>query len=171
MNPRASGRIARVLLLAVAMGAASPGFGGATDPTLALSEVSAESGTSLRLVRLVGVFPSQDLVQLAYPLQVLVRETGTGTGYVRYDLASGAFVGQSADLVDGLDPGEAAALVGEGTAAPDAGVAFLGRDAVEVLLPASFPAGPAEAQVFALDAVGGPPILSNAVALTVGDLP
>ena len=153
--------IAACLLLVPSIGA-----GASTDPVLALAGDQAEVGDSARLVRLEGVFPAQDLVQQAFPLQILLRETTTGSGYVRYDLSGAAFTGSAPEIADGLDPAEAAALLNQGSPAPDAEVVLLARDRIEVLLPIAFSSGPAEAQLFVIDADA--PILSNPMPFSVG---
>jgi hypothetical protein len=58
-----------------------------------------------------------------------------------------------------IQAGEAQGLLGAGTPAPDARVLFFGLGRLEVALPASFPAGAAEAQLFVIDE--GETILSD----------
>ena len=142
-----------------------------TDPTLVLTKASAATGAFHRVVRVDGSFHAQDLAQLAYPLQVLIRETATGTGYLRFDLGDGgaAVTGTAAALADGLQADEAAALAGAGTPEAGAQVLFLGLDRLEVTLPDGFPAGPAEIQLFVIDE--GEPILSNTLPLVLEAAP
>ncbi|MBW2315944.1 MAG: hypothetical protein JRH10_17375 [Deltaproteobacteria bacterium] len=121
------------------------------------------------MVQLEGSFPDADLVQLAYPLQIVVRETTSGAGYIRFDLSGAAVIGSAAELADGLDPDEALALLGQGSPEPDAQLVHLGLRRLEVLLPASFPAGGAEAQLFVVDE--GEVILSNPIVFEIGGLP
>ena len=136
-----------------------------TDPFLELQEARAISGPTRSVVQLTASFPDQDLVQLAYPLQVLIRVVGAGDDYVRYDLSAGAFVGSSPDLRDGLSADEALALLDEGTAVMDARVTLVGPGRIELQLPQAFPEGAAEAQLFVENE--GEAILSNAVPLTI----
>ena len=136
-----------------------------TDPTLILTRAIADVGASERIVRLEGVLPAEDLVQLPFPLHVLVRETQLGTDYVRYDLSSGAVSGSSPALLDGLDSGDVAALVLEGSASPDARVVLLARDRIELRLPDAFPWGSAEAILFIIHE--GTPILSNPISFEI----
>jgi hypothetical protein len=144
----------------------SPALATPTDPTLVLTAAAAATGTGHRVVRIDGSFHAQDLVQLAYPLQILVR---VGTQYVRYDLSAGAVSGVAAELADGLQADEAEALLGEGAPAAGARVLFLGLGRLEVALPASFPAGSGEAQLFVIDE--GEVVLSNALPVAVGSPP
>jgi hypothetical protein len=155
-----------LLCLLVSLGAmlSLPASAISTDPALMLTRVSADAGASIRVVRLDGVLPAEDLVQQPFPLQVLISERG-GSEYVRYDLSMGAVVGSSAALIDGLEPAEVPALVSEGSPAPDARVVMLGRERIEVRLPDAFPAGPALAVFFTIHE--GTPILSNAVAFEI----
>jgi hypothetical protein len=146
-------------LLAVAAHAIS------TAPALVLTSVDAVSGSDVRIVRLEGVFPGEDLVQQPYPLQVLIRETQSGKGYVLYDLSRGAFEGNLPDLVGGLSAAGVRALDQQGEPAEGAALMLLARDRLEVSLPVGFPNGPAEAVFFVI--YKGTPILSNAVSFVV----
>ncbi len=160
---RHRGWFATILLLGI-LAASFPVSAISTDPTLILTRVTADAGSSTRLVKLEGVLPAEDLVQLPFPLQILVRHR-QGTEYVRYDVSSAVVSGTSSALLDGLDPGDVAALVLEGSPAPGARVVSLGRDRIEVLLPDAFPSGPAEAVLFTIHE--GTPILSNAVSFRI----
>jgi hypothetical protein len=170
-RPRRARRGASLLLgagLALAAAAAAT----PTDPTLALTAAAAAAGaqgTAVRTLRIEGSFQADDLVQLAWPLQLLVRETTSGTSYVRYDLAGGAVTGTSAALADGLQAGEVPTLLQQGTPAPSARVLFLGLGRLDVALPSGFPGGPAEASLFVVDE--GQTILSNAIPLAVEAAP
>ncbi|MBW2290735.1 MAG: hypothetical protein JRG94_00335 [Deltaproteobacteria bacterium] len=161
-------RLKRVIWLscALTLTVLGPGWAGPTDPTLVLSNGLAVSGSS-RLVRLHGVFPGDDLVQVAYPLQLLVRSLVDGTSYVRYELATEVLVGTDPALADGLDPADVPGLLAAGVPSPDGAVVFLSSDQIDVLLPASFPVGGAEAQLFVLEPGETVAILSNALQLQV----
>lgn len=163
----ARARHPRALLLASSLALATAAAATPTDPTLALTAASAAAGTASRTVRVEGSFQAEDLVQLAYPIQLLVRETTNGTRYVRYDLSGVAVTGDEPALADGLQAGEATALLQEGNADASARVLFLGLGRLDVKLPTGFPGGPAEAVLFVLDE--GEVILSN--PMPVGSLP
>ena len=60
---------------------------------------------------------------------------------------------------------DVAALVLEGSAAPDARVVLLARERIEVLLPDAFPSGSAEAILFTIHE--GETILSNPVSFEI----
>ena len=158
--------LSSALLLGCAVSA--PAVAISTEPTLLLMSAASAEGTSARVVRLEGVLPAEDLVQLAFPIHVLVRETQLGTTYVRYDLSSGAVAGSADALADGLDPEDVAGLVRGGDPASDARVVLLGRDRIELRLPDSFPSGSAEAILFFL--YRGTPILSNSIVFEIGEI-
>jgi len=156
--------LAMAALLAPASAMGSP-----TDPVLALTGARSARGTALVLIQLDGSFPGADLVQLAYPLQIVIRETSSGTGYIRFDLSGDAVAGSAAELADGLDSDDALALLGQGTPVSEAQLVHLGLRRLEVTLPASFPSGGAEAQLFVVDE--GEVILSNPIPFVIGGLP
>ena len=160
---RHRGMFASIMLVAMCV-ASPPATAISTDPVLILTRVTADAGASRRLVKLEGVLPAEDLIQVPFPLHILVRRAG-GSEYVRYDVSNEAVSGSAAALLDGLDPGDVAALLLEGSPAPDARVVMLARDRIEVLLPDSFPSGTAEAVLFTVHE--GSPILSNAVSFKV----
>jgi len=167
---RRSPRAARIAVLAAAfILLAWPAASTPTDPTLAIAEAASHGDGGPRLLRIDGSFQALDLVQLAWPLQILVRETTAGTSYVRYDLVTGPLTGNAPGLADGLDPADVPGLLASGSPSPDGAVVFLGLTRLEVLLPTAFPAGPAEVQLFVVDE--GEAVLSNPVPVLVGDAP
>jgi len=107
------------------IGVATVSSGTGTDPELALWRVTTEVGDTSRTLRLAGEFPADDLVQLAYPLQVLVRDTGPSAVYIRFDLSAHAVTGVAPELADGLDADEAIALLSRGTAIDEAEELFV----------------------------------------------
>jgi hypothetical protein len=156
----------RTLLVAAAALCASSALATPTDPTLVLTGAASATGDFARVVRVDGSFHAQDLVQIAYPLQLLVH---AGATYVRFDLANGAVSGVAPALADGLQAGEAEALLAQGTPAPAARLLALGLGRLEVTLPASFPAGAAEVQLFVIDEQEA--VLSNALPVAIGAAP
>lgn len=139
---------------------------GPYEAALYLTDVLAVGGSS-RLVRVRGELPGDDLVQGDYPLQLLVRSLVDPTSYVRYDLAVQVWIGSDASLSDGLDAADVPGLLAAGEASPDGAVVFLGPDQIDVILPASFPAGQAVVQLFVDEPNGGGILLSNALPLEV----
>ena len=156
-----------VLLGPVAVGPVAVGVAAAsqTDPYLALTAGSVQSAAGVRVIRLEGSFHAGDLIQLEYPLQVLVREK-SGASYVRYDLADDAvWVGSEPMLTNGLEPYEAEALLSNGSPGVGGRLLLLAEDRMELQLPDSFPSGPAEALLYVM--YEGLPVLSNAVLLQI----
>lgn len=140
-----------------------------TDPVLVLSRASAVSGVSERIVRLEGTFPAEDLVQVPFALQILLRETTTGTQYVRWDISQGVFSGTAPELADGLQFAEVLSFSTQGVPTQGGDLVLLARDRIELRIPNGFPDGPAEAALFTI--YEGSPILSNALTFVVGEAP
>lgn len=161
-----STRIIRLFTLCVGLAicCVGPAWSAATDPTLALTEGLMATG-STRLVRVRGVFPADDLVQTDYPLQLLVRSLADGTSYVRYDLVAQTLTGSDPALADGLDAVDVPGLLASGVASSDGLVAFIGARQIDVILPASFPPGSIEAQLFVLSPNETVAIVSNALTI------
>jgi hypothetical protein len=159
-RPRLPAGLAAAALLVAGAALASP-----TDPVLVLDAVRSAAGSGAAWVRVDGELPGDDLVQIPYPLQLVVYESAPNPRFVRFDLGVGVVAGQSALLADGLDPAEAAALLAAGAPAADGALLHVGSGRIEVLLPAGFPAGAASVQLFVLD--DGEAIVSNAVPFTI----
>ncbi len=156
--------IAGAILTALFMSTQS--WAGPTDPALAVASATVSGGSS-RVVVLRGIFPSDDLVQTGYPLQLLVRSLGNGTSYLRFDLGLQVLEGNEASLVDGLDAADVPGLLASGTPNPFARVIGLGPRRLDILLPASFPSGAAEVQLFVLEPGDTVPVLSNPFTIQV----
>ena len=157
--------VAGLLALSPASAAAGP-----TDPTLVISDAFGTQG-ALRVLAIVGTFPSDDLVQSAYPLQLLVRSQTDGVSYVRFGLSDRGYVGMEPALADGLDASDVPGLLAAGT--PDTAAVVVGLDPtrVTVVLPPGFPAGSVEVQFFVLEPGETVPVLSNAFLVTLGGQP
>lgn len=168
MKCRSAARRAAWLYVAIAfLSMPSPGQAAQTDPILAIRSVAGQAAPSGRLLHVEGSFPAADLVQLRYPLQILVRDLASGTGYVRFDLAGTVMGGDFAALADGLSTAEIVPLLAAGTPTPDGRVVFLGPGRIDLLLPSSFVASTAEVQIFVIHE--GTPLLSNAVPLSLAE--
>lgn len=120
-----------------------------TEVELSLSSVRAVPGNGVVLLRFEGGLLGDALVQIDYPLHLVVWERDTGS-YVRFDVAVGAFAGSAPQLVDGLSAAEGLALLAEGTVLPGTKVAYVGEGRIDVLLPAGVLNGPLDAVAFAL---------------------
>jgi hypothetical protein len=157
-------RVARWLAAASIL-LASAALASPTDPVLVLDAVRSAAGAGPTWVRIDGILPGDDLVQIPYPLQLVIHEQNASPRFVRYDQSGAVVTGESALLEGGLDPADAEALLAVGTPAPDGAVTHVASGRIEVMLPAGFPAGPAQAQLFVLDGDGA--IVSNAVPFTI----
>ena len=150
-----------VWLLALLIGVApAAGEASATDPTLALTRVSSVKGQAGRLVQLVGVFPAEDLIQRAHPIEVLIVR---GTSFARFSLAGGVWVGSAPELADGLDASDWPAVLAASAPSATGRIASTGGDRIEVMLPSAHPGGIATAQLF----LERPLVISNAITFSV----
>lgn len=163
----------RVCVVALAIAAVlqclAPSAGaGATDPVLAIHAATVQAGARSVVVVVDGAFRGADLVQISYPLQVLVRVLGGAGHYLRYDLVAGPFAGEDASIGAELSAAEAASLLLAGTPEPDARVIRMDPGRLVLALPPRFPSGDAEVQLFVAD--GGTVLLSNAWPLEVVEI-
>lgn len=155
-----------MLLLVVAISTHSEAA--ITAPALALDRAEATRGESGVLVRLEGTFSQADLVQESIPLQILVREMATGTGFVRFDLPGGAYEGVEPILAGRLDAAGVAAVLEQTTPSPGARLLLLDTDRVDLLLPSEFPSGPAEVTLFLI--YRGDTLISNTLSFDIEEL-
>ena len=145
----------------------SPATAAVTSVELSLSSVRAIVGTQATLLRFEGGILGDALVQLRYPLQLLVWERDSGR-YVRFEVALDAFYGNAPQLSDGMTSSEAALLLWEGLPLRGTRVVHVGPERVDVLLPHGVLSGPVDAAAIAPYA--GDVLVSNSVAVE-GDLP
>ena len=151
-------RTAALLLVLAAF--AQPARATQTDPVLEVARALRSDAAAGQLVQIDATFPADDLVQRLVPLQILLRDaSGGGTRYVRVALGEGIFEGDAAALADGLDAGDVAPLLGEGTPLAGARVLSMGSGRIELWIPHAFPLANAELQLFIV--YEGDPILSN----------
>lgn len=137
-----------------------------TDPSLALRAASAMSGPVVML-RIEGSFHASDLTQVAFPLQVLVRDLDSGADYLRYDIARGGFSGTDWMLADGLQARDVTGLLAGGTPEPTAQLLELSEDRIDLTLPSEFAGRRVEVQLFVVH--GGTAVLSNPLSLWIGE--
>lgn len=118
--------------------AASPARAGSTDPVLVIGQVTASGGAPARIVDLLGSWGFDDVLQIDYPLNVVVSQ---GTSFVRYPVGDIAVSGTFAGLADGLSAAEIGALEGIGSPASDAQILRLAQHEMTLALPGSFSSG------------------------------
>lgn len=157
---------ALIALLFIASTASFRADATATSPALAIESVEVdytkEDGVFLRLD---GVFPFEDMIDLAYPLQLFVRSKET---FLCFSVRQGPMGGELKELKDAKNglTDEIVDLIGL-FAQPDSEAQILSVSPrrMEVMLSPHFPSGDAEAQLFVL--YRGAPIYSNAVQFKI----
>jgi hypothetical protein len=156
-----------LLVAAAGMGGSSPvAHATLTAPTLRLAAVEAESGgTGGAMLRVTGDFPYDDLVQGEYPLQLFIRQMGDGTRFICFSFRWGPMEGDHPSVEKGLTPKEALALGEIARPSEDARFLELAPGRMDVQLPADWPAGEAEAQLFVVYV--GTPLFSNPIPFVV----
>jgi hypothetical protein len=113
---------------------------GSTDPVLVIGQATA-SGSPARIVDLLGAWGFDDVMQIDYPLNVVVRQ---GTSFVRFPVGDAPVAGTFAGLSDGLTTAEIGALEAAGSPSSDAAIVRLAAHEMTLALPASFAAGSVE---------------------------
>jgi hypothetical protein len=144
---------------------AQPAMGAFTEPNLLLRSAVLQSADGVRSLQLDGFFHTEDLVQIPYPLHVLVWNAG-GTRFVRYDLGGSVASGDDAALADGFRADEGAAIAAAGAPEPNAELVQVGARQLTLTLPPDFPTGAAQAQLFVADDEEGT-VVSNPVGFWV----
>jgi hypothetical protein len=137
---------------------------GATDPTLAIGQVRAQPAGSAALVEVMGMFGFDDVVQVTYPLSLVLHHDAS---FVRYPIGSTTESGTLAQLADGLATSEIAALESVGAPEPSAEIVRLEPGRLVVSLPPSLAsAGTITAQLY-VAIPGEGTFVSNAVTVAV----
>jgi hypothetical protein len=136
-----------------------------TSPALLLTDAETEAGESGTLLRVQGSYPYSDLIHQPYPLQLFVREVQNGTRYVCFSVPWGVMEGESTVFADGLDEAAVAQIGSLSTPSPDGRIVNVSPKHISVHLPADFPPGPAEAQLFVM--YQGRPVFSNPLRFVV----
>jgi len=138
-----------------------------TAPALALSRADATRGQVGVLVRVEGVFPDADLLQQPYQMQLFVREGARGTRFLCFALPRGVLAGETAAIANGLDEDSVWDMMAAARPIDEGGLLQLAPGRIEILLPASFPSGPAEATLFVI--YQGAPVFSNPLPFSIPD--
>lgn len=111
---------------------------GSTDPVLLIGQATASGGSPSRIVDLLGSWGFDDLMQIDYPLNVVVSQ---GSTFVRFPVGGAPVTGSFAGLADGLDATEIATLETQGSPTAAASIARLSLHEMTLTLPATFDAG------------------------------
>lgn len=137
---------------------------GATDPTLAIGQVRAQPAGAAALVEVMGMFGFDDVVQVTYPLSLVLYH---GTSFVRYPIGSTAESGTFAALANGLATSEIGALESAGSPAASVEIVRLEPGRLVVSVPPSLAnAGTISAQLY-VTLPGEGAFVSNAVTVAI----
>ena len=159
--------IPRSALLLMVLGGALAGAAHATptDPSLGLHDAAVLPGAP-RIVRVDGSFHRDDLVQVPFPLQVLIHTNSPDPQYVLVEPGARRVHGRATRLDDGLQAADVPFLLSGGLPETGTYVVELSERRIDIALPAWFPAGPAQVQLFVWNQ--GEPVLSNPFPIEVG---
>ena len=137
-----------------------------TDPSLGIHAAAILPGTP-RILRVDGTFHRDDLVQVPFPLQVLIHTTSSRSEaqYLLVEPGSRRVQGTTTILEDGLQTSDVAPLLQNGAPQAEAYVVELSENRIDITLPGGFPAGPAQVQLFVWNE--GDPVLSNPLPVNV----
>lgn len=160
-----AGKAARTALmaaaLATALAAASPGpaNAGSTDPVLVIGQATASGGSPTRILDLLGSWGFDDVMQIEYPLTIVVHQ---GTTFVRYTVGETPVSGTFAGLADGLAVGEVPALELAGSPVAAASITRLAIHEMTLALPAAtFASGSLSVVLYVTPPGEGTTYLSN----------
>lgn len=149
---------------ALALFSAPGARAGSTDPVLVIGQATCGGGSPARLVDLLGSWGFDDVLQIDYPLTVVVYQ---GSTFVRLRTGQPAVAGSFAGLSDGLAAGEVAALEGAGSPTASASIVRFASHEMTLALPPVFAAGDLEVILY-VSLPGEGLFLSNA-AIAVRD--
>ena len=131
--------------LGVGLAGPAPSIAGSTDPVLVIGEARAGGGSPSRVVELLGAWGFDDILQVTYPLQVVVSQ---GTAFVRYPVGDAPVAGTFAGLADGLTAGELTAFQAAGSLATGASILRLNTHEMTLALPDTFDPGPVDVVLY-----------------------
>lgn len=154
--PSSARTIAAFLLVCAA---ATSGHAGSTDPVLVIGQATTSGGTPARLLDLLGAWGFDDVVQIDYPLSIVVSQ---GTSFVRYPVGDVPVSGTFAGLADGLTIAEVPSLELAGSTASNASIVHLDLHEMTLGLPPTFTAGPVDVVLYTT-LPGEGTFLSNAI--------
>jgi hypothetical protein len=153
-----------IIAVAWTIATALPAWAGSTDPVLVIGQAVANGGSPSRVVDLLGSWGFDDVLQIDYPLNIVVSQ---GTSFVRYPVGDMPVAGTFAGLADGLATGEIAALEATGSPTTDALILRLALHEITLALPATFAPGTVDVILYT-SLPGEGTFLSNATE-TVGE--
>lgn len=138
---------------------------GSTDPVLVIGHATASGGSPARVLDLLGSWGFEDVMQIDYPLNIVVRQ---GSTFVRYPVGGTPVSGTFAGLADGLSAAEIPALEAAGSTASSASIARLALHEMTLALPPVFAAGDVEVLVYVELPVEGTFLSNTATSVGAG---
>lgn len=169
-HPRSGQRRLSLERLLVAVGVATlilsgsgPAVAGSYDPVLVIGEALSSGVGAPSLLTLAGTWSFDDILQVDFPLNVVVRQ---GAVFVRYPVGGSPPVSGSFDgLVDGLTASEVPNFEAAGAPEPQASLVRLTSHQMTLALPPIFSPGPLTVVLYVhLNREGT--LLSNVIAST-----
>lgn len=118
---------------------AAPARAGSTDPVLLIGDAVVRGGAAAGLLELTGTWAFDDVLQVSFPLNVVVSQ---GTTFARYPAGGTARSGSYAGLGDGLAANEITALESAGSADAAAAITHIDAHTMKLALPPVFDPGP-----------------------------
>lgn len=148
------------------MTVATAAHAGSTDPVLVIGQATTSGGSPARVLDLLGAWGFEDVMQIDYPLNIVVSQ---GTSFVRYPVGDVPVTGTFAGLADGLSIGEIGALESTGSLTTEAFIVRLGLHEMTIALPDTFGAGSVDVVLYTT-LPGEGTFLSNAAETVGGEL-
>jgi hypothetical protein len=136
---------------------------GSTDPTLAIGQLRARPAGQTALLELTGIFGFDDVLQMDFPVTVVAWQ---GDTFVRFRPGAAAQSGSFAQLSDGLQISEIAALESAGTDNPDAEILSLEPNKLLMAMPPIVFDGTIHAVLY-VSVPGEGTFVSNALSTTL----
>jgi hypothetical protein len=134
-------------LAALAMLAPRIAAAGSYDPVLVIGQATVSGGAPPTLVTLTGAWSFDDIVQVDFPLNVVVSQ---GSTFVRCSVgAASCRSGVFAPLADGLVSSEVDPFEAAGADAPASRITRLTSHQITIALPPVFDSGPVEVRLYA----------------------
>ena len=137
---------------------------GSTDPTLAIGQLVARPVAGAAVVEVLGEFGFDDVVQVDYPLTLVVYR---GATFARFPVGAPAVAGTFAGLADGLAVSEIAALEATGVAEPSAEIVALEPNRLLVSLPLDLSSAGVLTAVLYVEVAGEGGFVSNAPSIAL----
>ena len=138
--------IAVLLALSFVLAGGRPSCAGSYDPVLVVGQAITTGATAPTAVSLTGSWSYDDILQVSFPLNIVVSQ---GNTFARYPVgSSSAISGTFSGLADGLTAQEISSFEAAGSADPQAMLVRLTTHNVTLALPPIFAAGPLKVMLY-----------------------